>query len=285
MLELLTNAYENHYAIPAFNFDSFDVLFGIFDGAVETQSPLIVQITPPSLEFLGIKNVVSVVRHEAERRNIPTALHLDHADNLDIIRQCVEHGFTSVMLDYSDREYDINVTMTQKAVELCRSRNVTVEGEIGHVGILSQSPNTSSDAIALTDIIMAADFYKATEIDVLGIAIGNIHGVRTKERELDIPRLTQIHSIVPIPLALHGSSGTKESDLQQVIYLGVAKVNIETRLRLTFRRTLDDVLRENPDEIKPRNIMRKIRDAIKKEVISYQNLLQSAGRIIKEQKV
>ncbi|WP_261301712.1 class II fructose-bisphosphate aldolase [Paenibacillus andongensis] len=280
MKELLQDAYAKQYAIPAFNFDNFDLLMGVFEGATEAQSPLILQITQPAIEFFGIENVVDIVRNEAAIRKLPTALHLDHADNLEIIESAIKTGFTSVMIDYSEKDFADNARMTQKVVELARPFNVTVEAEIGQVGVTADPLSCSSISTdMMTDPQAAITFKEATDVDVLAVSIGTIHGMKVKEMQLDIERLQEINAKLGIPLVLHGSSGAREADLKKVINYGITKTNVETELRVTFRNTLEKMLAENPNEIKPRNIMKHVREAIKQKVIQRQTLLKSAGRI------
>lgn len=280
MKELLQDAYAKQYAIPAFNFDNFDLLMGVFEGATEAQSPLILQITQPAIEFFGIENVVDIVRNEAAIRRLPTALHLDHADNLEIIESAIKTGFTSVMIDYSEKDFADNVRMTQKVVELARPFNVTVEAEIGQVGVTADPLSCSSISTdTMTDPQAAITFKEATDVDVLAVSIGTIHGMKVKEMQLDIERLQEINAKLGIPLVLHGSSGAREADLKKVINYGITKTNVETELRVTFRNTLEKILAENPNEIKPRNIMKHVREAIKQKVIQRQTLLKSAGKI------
>jgi ketose-bisphosphate aldolase len=280
MKELLQDAYARQYAIPAFNFDNFDLLMGVFEGAAIAQSPLIVQITQPAIEFFGIENVVDVVRNEAVKRKLPTALHLDHADNLEIIERAIKVGFTSVMIDYSEKNFEENVTMTQKVVELARPFNVTVEAEIGQVGITADPFNGSLiSADTMTDPEAAFLFKEATDVDALAVSIGTIHGMKVKEMKLDIGRLQEINAKLGIPLVLHGSSGASEADLKKVIKHGITKTNVETELRVTFRNILEKMLVENPDEIKPRNIMKYVREAIMQKVIYRQTMLNSVGKI------
>lgn len=280
MKELLQDAYDKQYAIPAFNFDNFDLLMGVFEGSMEAQSPLIIQITQPAIEFFGIENVVDIVKNEALLRRIPTALHLDHADNLDIIESGIKNGFTSVMIDCSEKDFEENVRMTRKVIDLARPYNVTVEAEIGQVGVTRDPLKGSSISTEMmTDPQAAMSFKEATDVDVLAVSIGTIHGMKVKEMKLDIERLQQINTKLCIPLVLHGSSGASEADLKRAIKNGIAKTNVETELRVTFRNTLDKMLAENPNEIKPRNIMKNVRKAIQQKVIYRQTLLNSAGKI------
>lgn len=277
MKELLQDAYSKQYAIPAFNFDNIDLLMGVFDGAEETQSPVIIQITEPAIVSVGIDNVVDVVKNEARKRKVVTALHLDHADNLDIINAAVKKGFTSVMIDYSDKSFIDNVRMTQEVVKIARPQQVTVEAEVGQVGVTSDPLAGSAVAEeSMTTAEAALYFKQETDIDVLAVSIGTIHGMKVKQMKLDLDRLQEINNSLGIPLVLHGSSGASEADLKQAIKLGITKTNVETELRVAFRQALETTFQNYPNEIKPRNLMKHVREAIKQKVMHRQLLLECA---------
>ena len=280
MKDLLIDAYRNHYAIPAFNFENFDVLAGIFVGAEASRSPLIIQITQPALEFLGVEQVVAVVSLEAKRRKVPTALHLDHGDNLAMIQTAINSGFTSVMIDGSEKPFAENVAVTKEVIQLARPKGVTVEALIGHVGTAVNMPQErdTMGTPLLTNPQDALIFHEQTTIDVLAVAVGSIHGVKSKGVHLDLPRLAEIYQQVTIPLVLHGSSGVVYEDLCAAIKLGITKTNIETALRVIFRQSLEQLLSEKPQEVKPRNIMGAVRKATQDYVMEQQHILQSSGK-------
>lgn len=274
MRDLLIRARRQGYAVPAFNFDNFDVLFGIFRGSIRTQSPIIVQITEPAVRFLGIDNVVSVVRNEAARAALATALHLDHGRDMDLIRHCIEAGFTSVMIDCSSEAVGSNVAATRSALSLARTTGATVEAALGHVG----SNRDYSDG-AFTDPNAAREFWTRTEVDALAVAAGTVHGgARGAVTRLDLERLGAIARAVPVPLVLHGSSGASFDDLKAAVAVGVAKMNVETELRWAFRRSLEQALREQPDEVRMRNLVGEAQTAVAAKVLERQELLGCAGK-------
>ena len=270
MKELLENAYENHYGIPAFNFENFDVLEGIFLGAEKVKAPVILQTTEPAINYLGIDNIVNIVKNNSERYKIPVALHLDHADNMNIIKKCIKHGYSSVMLDASENDIKNNIEKTKEVMEYAKEYNVTVESEIGIVDSISNKNENDKEVKKhnnMTDIEDAKYFIDKTNVDVLGISIGNIHGMRVKETEIDYKRLIEINNATKRPLVLHGSSGINDSNLKEIIKYGISKINIETELRIVFRKSLEQYLEENPSVIKPRDIMGYVRELISRAVI------------------
>lgn len=271
MKDLLIDAYKNKYAIPAFNFDNFEILMGILDGAELCNTPVIIQITEPALQWLGIENVVNIVKTESRKRNLDVALHLDHAEDFELIQRCIKVGFTSVMIDCSKQDYEHNLETTKKVVEFAHNYNVCVEGELGYVS------DFVSNNDELTNIDLVKNYVDYTGIDVLGVSVGNTHGGMKRERELDIDLLKKINSLVNLPLALHGSSGVKYSMIKEAVQNGITKINTETALRVEFRNKIEKSLL-NCNEIKPRNIMKEVRNGIKEKVIVLYSITGSINR-------
>ena len=172
------------------------------------------------------------------RFTIPVALHLDHGDSHELVRQAVDAGYTSVMLDFSARPLRENTEALTRVVAIARSRGISVEGEIGHVGKADAVTVESAGDSTLTVPEEAAIFAAETGVDALAVSIGNAHGKYTRLPKLDFERLAAIHARVRIPLVLHGGSGTPDADLRRAIELGIAKVNVATELVAAWRDTL-----------------------------------------------
>ncbi|MCK4323082.1 MAG: class II fructose-bisphosphate aldolase, partial [Armatimonadetes bacterium] len=173
-------------------------------------------------------------RAEAQPLQIPVAIHLDHGNSLEMVAECLDAGFTSVMLDASDRPFAENVRLTGRAAEMARQAGADSEGEIGAVGRADDISIEGPHAGTLTDPEQAAQFVAETGIDAVAISIGNAHGIYTQEPNLDFQRLRQISELVDVPLVLHGGSGTPEQDVRQAIALGIAKVNVASALGHAF---------------------------------------------------
>lgn len=272
----LNDARASSYAIPAFNFDNFDMLFAIFKGAVHANAPLIVQITEPAIEGLGIENVVSVVKNQSKKLNVPTCLHLDHGENIEIIRKCIEAGFSSIMFDGSSLPHEENIKLTKKYARMAKDAGISIEAEIGHVG--TANLGTSFDTNVHTEIAAAVNFYNETNVDALAISIGTAHGMHHKTASIDIDKLKEISSKIKAPLVLHGTSGLSDNDLKNCLLYGVAKTNVETELRRTYRSSLEKVLQDDPNLIKPRHIMKPVQEAIAAKVYARLEILQSCGK-------
>jgi len=242
-----------------------------------------------------------MVRTASEQTPIPLSLHLDHGKDVDIIRSCIENGFTSVMIDGSHLEFNENIAITEKIVEMARPKAVSVEGELGRLKGIEEKVSVAEREAFLTDPQVAEEFVKRTGVDALAVAIGTSHGAYKfkGETKLDFERLREISRKVDIPLVLHGASGVPQSVLekaerfgaklpgakgipdeaiQKAISLGICKINIDTDLRLSFVGAIREVLTTKPEEFDPRKILGPAREAIKQTVQSKMKLFRSSGK-------
>ena len=271
MKNVLIDARRHQYALSAFNFENIDMLLGIIEGAAACRSPVIVQTTLPALDYIGVRLVVAAVREMEHVFNTPVFLHLDHCGNMERIRQCIEAGFDSVMIDLADESYEINRRETIRIIELAHKSHVLVEGEIGVVG--------SDDQMGKDTCPMICERYVTeTKVDTLAIAIGSVHGRIDKNTHLDIDLLQEIQARVSVPLVLHGSSGVVDDDIVSAISYGISKVNIETELRSSFFNEIRSHLVNDPSNIKPRVLMGFVRKAISALVQNKCMLFGSANR-------
>lgn len=255
MENILIKAYEGKYSIPAINFESFEVVSGIIQGANKVKSPIIVQTTEPILSELGEKNIVNVIEQYKGLYQIPILLHLDHAESIDTVIKCIDWGYKSVMLDASNKEFDDNIKMTREVVDYAHKKNAIVEGELGIIG----SDKMKSQ---FTDVSLVAEYTEKTKIDSLAVSVGSVHGIKTKHMRIDFSLLENICKCTTIPLVLHGSSGIVNHDLATLGQYGIAKINIETELRLLYKKTILDFYNEYPDEIRIRIINKYIKNSI-----------------------
>jgi fructose-bisphosphate aldolase class II len=247
--------------------------------------------------------IVSMVRIAAQMASIPLSLHLDHGRDLEVIRSCIENGFTSVMIDGSHLEFNENIVITKKVADMARKKAVSVEAELGRLKGIEEKVSVSGQEAFLTDPQAAEEFIKKTEVDALAIAVGTSHGAYKfkGEARLDFERLREIAGRIEIPLVLHGASGVPRSVLekaehfgaklpgakgipdeaiQKAISLGICKINIDTDLRLSFIGALREVLITKPEEFDPRKILGPGREAIKQTVQSKMRLFRSSGKAI-----
>jgi len=206
--EMFKKAYEGGYAIGAFNVNNMEIVQGIADAAIELKSPVILQVSAGARKYAKHNYLVKLVEAVlAEAPDLPIALHLDHGADFEICKSCIDGGFTSVMIDASTKELNENITITKAVVEYAHSKNVTVEAEIGHIGVSEDNSTESSLNATLEDCEI---LYKNTNVDSLAPALGSVHGLYKGEPNLDFETMQLINNKLPIPLVLHGGTGIPE---------------------------------------------------------------------------
>lgn len=232
---LVLKAKEDRYAIPTFNVWNAETIDIILKTAEELQSPVILQTSPAELSLFPPYKISAIAYEIAKDYTVPAALHLDHGSSLKQFNLCIEAKYTSLMLDYSLKSFEENSKVLKEAVNIAHPFNITVEGEIGHVGRAEKLSEEGDNPLNLTDPQEAQRFVKETNVDMLAVGIGNAHGIYTQLPKLDFKRLKMIQEAVNIPLVLHGGSGTPELDLKKAISLGICKVNIASELVQEYR--------------------------------------------------
>jgi tagatose 1,6-diphosphate aldolase GatY/KbaY len=235
MHELLQPAWKAGYAVPAFCAWNAEVTETILQVATDLKAPVILMSGPGEFPLNPPETLGAVSRAIAARYNVPAALHLDHGDSPELVAQCLEAGYTSVMLDYSTRPFEENASALRQVVALAKPRGVTVEGEIGSVGKVDNSTVEGGHDSTLTDPVEAARYAEITGVDALAVSIGNAHGIYTRLPVFDFERLEQIRRTVHVPLVLHGGSGTQPHYIQKAVGLGMAKINVASELCKAFR--------------------------------------------------
>lgn len=301
--ELLILSKKGGYAVGAFNINNLEILQAIVSAGELEKSPAIIAVSEGAIQYAGLPYIVSMVRIAAQMASIPLSLHLDHGKNLEIIRSCIENGFTSVMIDGSHLEFDENIAITKKVVEMAKKKAVSVEAELGRLKGIEEKVSVSDQEAFLTDPQAAEEFVKKTGVDALAVAIGTSHGAYKfkGEAKLDFERLREIARRVDIPIVLHGASGVPRSVLekaerfgaklpgakgipdeaiQRAISLGICKINIDTDLRLSFVGALREIFATKPEEFDPRKILGPGREAIKQTVQSKMKLFGSSGKAL-----
>ncbi len=287
MKEILEMAEKGGYAIAAFNTSNIEITQAIVEAACELDTPVIVATSEKAIEYAGIDVISAVVRKIAERAPIPIALHLDHGRSIESIVKAIRFGWTSVMIDASDRPFEENVEITRKVVEIAHSVGVTVEAELGKLRGIEDGVSVEEREAFMTDPGEAKRFVEETGIDALAVAIGTSHGAYKfkGEPKLDFRRLEEIREKVKIPLVLHGASGVPEiivqeinrlggdiggakgvpdEELREAVKKGIRKVNTDTDLRLAFTLAVRRFLKERPSEFDPRKILRSAKELMKK---------------------
>jgi len=268
--QLLLDAQHGHYAVGAFNTSDLEITKAIITAATRLNSPVIVETSEKAIAYAGIENLANIVQNEAKKARVSVALHLDHGKSLEIIRKCLDAGYTSVMFDGSYLSYQENIILTRQAVEMAHRANRPCEGEIGAIGAADETRK-------YTDPNQVVEFVRKTGVDFLAVAIGSAHGIGGDEK-LDINLLKKIHAKIKIPLVLHGASGVSDEDIKEAIKNGIAKINIDTDIRHTFSRTIRAIGRDYHDFADPREVMQKIMTEIQKVVEEKIKLFGSEGK-------
>ncbi len=229
--QLVDDAFQNGYAVGAFNVVNMEIMQGALQAAEENKSPLILAVAETHLGLLDLEQYAPILLREAERASVPVAVHLDHGQTFGNFVKALRCGFTSVMFDGSTLPFEENAAKTKEIVRMAHAVGVSVEAELGHVtgGEGDPSPGVA-DPTLFTDPEEAQQFVQATGIDALAVAVGRVHGVYKGKPELDIPRLARIRELAGVPLVLHGGSGLSDEDFRQAIANGIAKINVYTDL-------------------------------------------------------
>jgi ketose-bisphosphate aldolase len=238
MADLVGRAFREGYAVPAFCAWNAESMDAVLKTAERLRAPVILMSGPGEFPLLPPSTMAAVARAVEAGHRVRAALHLDHGDSLEMVRQCVEAGYTSVMLDFSQRPLEENAAALAQVVSMARPRGITVEGEIGHVGKADDASAEASGASAYTDPREAVEYLKRTGVDLLAVSVGNKHGFYQGDPHLEFGLLAELHAALPVPLVMHGGTGIPEKDVQRSIGLGIAKINVASELVHGFRKTL-----------------------------------------------
>lgn len=236
--ELLKDATEHHYGVPAINTFNFETIKYIVAGAEQEHMPVIVQYFPGFKDYIPLSLVSAIACHYAERASVPVAVHLDHSAGYDIAVGGIRDGFPSVMVDGSALPYEENVALTRAVAEVGKVFDVDIEAELGHVGDGSNADDFIG-ADMYTDPAQAAEFVERTGCGSLAIAVGNAHGPYVKTPNLDMQRIKDVRAAVDVPLVMHGCSDIPDEQLQETVNLGMSKYNIATEYFRAMYRSLE----------------------------------------------
>ncbi len=228
--DLVGRAAREGYAVPSFCVWNGETMRAALRAATRLRAPVMLMSGPGEFPLLPATLHARVARAVAEDFDLPAALHLDHGNSMEQVAECIEAGFTSVMLDFSARPYAENAAALRQVAALAQGRGVCVEGEIGAVGRVDDVTVEGAKASTLTEPDEAQRYAEETGVDLLAVSIGNAHGIYTRLPRFDFDRLERIHRAVRAPLVLHGGSGTSPEDLRRAISLGIAKVNVASEL-------------------------------------------------------
>ena len=284
--EMFAKALKSDYAVGAFNVNNMEIIQGIVDAAKTEEAPLILQVSAGARKYARPAYLLKLVEAAILDTDLDICLHLDHGENFEICKKCVDDGFTSVMIDGSKHPFEENIALTKQVVEYAHAKGVVVEAELGKLAGIEDDIKVDVRSATFTDPDEAAEFVERTGVDSLAIAIGTSHGAYKFKGDpyLDFERLEKISKLLPsTPLVLHGAStvlpefvtlcnkyggnipgakGVPEDMIRTAAKYGVCKVNIDTDLRLATTAEIRRYFVAHPEDVDPRKYLRPARDAI-----------------------
>ena len=284
--EMFAKALNSNHAVGAFNVNNMEIIQGIVDAVKEENAPVILQVSAGARKYARPAYLMKLVEAAMLDTGLDIVLHLDHGEDFEICKKCIDDGFTSVMIDGSKYPFEENIRLTKQVVDYAHAHGVVVEAELGKLAGVEDNIKVDSKAATYTDPQEAKEFVERTGVDSLAIAIGTSHGAYKfkGDPQLDFERLKEIHALIPdTPLVLHGAStvipefvdkcnqyggeipgakGVPEEMITEAAKYGICKVNIDTDLRLAMTAEVRKYIQENPSVFDPRKYLGPARDAI-----------------------
>ena len=285
--EMFKKAYEGGYAIGAFNVNNMEIIQGITEAAKEENAPLILQVSAGARKYANHTYLMKLIEAAVIETELPIVVHLDHGEDFEICKSCIDGGFSSVMIDGSAHSFEENIRLTKQVVDYAHDRGVVVEGELGRLAGVEDDVNVNDEDASYTRPEQVQEFVEKTGVDSLAIAIGTSHGAFKfqGEAKLRFDILEKIGRLVPgFPIVLHGASsvipeyvdminkyggnmpgaqGVPEEMLRKAASLSVCKINIDSDIRLAMTGTIRKHSAENPGDFDPRKYLAPARAAIK----------------------
>lgn len=290
--EILRTALSQKIGVGAFNFSNMEIVQAIISSANEVNTPVILQASASAIKYMGFSYLKAIISAAAEESKVPFALHLDHGKDFEICKQCIDEGFSSVMIDASSLPFKENIEETKRVVNYAKQFGVSVEAELGTLAGVEDEVNVSEAKAFYTDPGEALEFIEKTGIDSLAVAIGTSHGPnkgKAGNPKLSIETLKAIKAKVgDFPLVLHGASsvysdsveicnkygadlenayGISDDDIKASIQNGIAKINVDTDIRIAFLGAIRKSFSENKSNIDMRKYLSEGREAVKEIVL------------------
>jgi tagatose 1,6-diphosphate aldolase GatY/KbaY len=282
--EIMVEALKGKYAVGAFNITDLLQFEAVIDAAIETKSPVIVQTSVKPSQFLGTDMMVAIFRTLAEKAPVPVCLHLDHCTDVEYCKKCADAGYTNIMIDASKQSYEENIRQTKEVADYCHAiGGISVEGELGTVSGVEDQVKVAEDEAQLANPQQSVEFCEHTGIDIFAPAIGTAHGVyKTKNPKIDIERMATINQIlngngIKTPLVVHGGTGLPEDTIKKLLAAGGAKFNVSTELKRVLIDAKFEYISAHREEYDPGKLDKFVRDATKKAVIHWMQMVESVG--------
>lgn len=270
--QIINKAQQGRYAVGAFNTSNLEITLAIVRAAVKLKSPVIIQTSESAITYSNLETIFNMITTIAntEGKSVPIAIHLDHGHDYNVVKSCIDIGYNSVHMDASEKDYATNVALSKKTVVHAHRKHIWVQAELGSIlgkeGMIKLATGEINMKDLMTDPYQAEDFVKKTGVDTLAVSVGTIHGSFKGVEKVDHARLKKIRSLVKLPLVLHGGSGLSAGTFKKAIKNGISVINIDTNLRLAFKKALLDSMKKKSDIVDPRKILAPSTEAMQKEV-------------------
>lgn len=265
---MLTDAREGGYAVGAFNVENMEMVKAVIAAAEEVKAPVMLQTTPSTVKYGTLETYFAMVSAEAKKASVPVCLHLDHGSSFELAVQAIKAGYTSVMIDGSHEDFEHNVELTKKVVDVAKACGIPVEAELGKVG--GKEDDLEAEEDGNTDPQEAKEFVDRTGVSSLAIAIGTAHGFYAGTPVLDKERVSEVKELVSVPLVLHGASGLSDEDVKECVRRGMCKVNFATELRVAYTEAGKRLLQEKPETFDPKKLgiagMEAVKELVKERM-------------------
>lgn len=248
--QMLLDAQRGKYAVGAFNVENMEMIKAVIGAAEELHAPVMLQTTPSTVKYGTLETLSAIVSAEAKKVVVPVCFHLDHGTSFEFALQAMGAGYTSLMIDGSHENFEQNIAISQKVVEVAKTWGIPVEAELGKIG--GKEDDLVAEVDISTDPEEAREFVERTGVSSLAIAIGTAHGFYAGTPVLDKKRVSEIKKVVSIPLVLHGASGLSYEDMRDCIERGMCKVNFATELRVAYTDACRKLLAKEPETFDPK---------------------------------
>jgi ketose-bisphosphate aldolase len=255
--EMLALARKNHFTVGAFNILNMETIQAVVRAADRAASPVILQVYYEDLGFGGAPYYRALAGAAAAEVSVPVCLSLDHGQKYEQAMECIEAGFTGVMIDLSTSDFDKNVEDTKRVVKEAHARGISVEAELGQ--IVTADSSNEKIAAGFTDPKTAGEFVRLTGIDALAVSVGTAHGIYAEKPKINFALLGELISAIDIPIVVHGGSDTPDGDVREMVRMGIAKLNIGTDLMNAYNRGLLECLGKGDGMLPPRTLMANAR--------------------------
>ena len=266
--KMLAEAREGGYAVGAFNVENMEMVKAVIAAAEEVKAPVMLQTTPSTVKYGTLETYFAMVSAEAKKASVPVCLHLDHGSSFELAVQAIKAGYTSVMIDGSHEDFEHNVELTKKVVDVAKACGIPVEAELGKVG--GKEDDLEAEEDGNTDPQEAKEFVDRTGVSSLAIAIGTAHGFYAGTPVLDKERVSEVKELVSVPLVIHGASGLSDEDVKECVRRGMCKVNFATELRVAYTEAGKKLLQEKPETFDPKKLgiagMEAVKELVKERM-------------------